>query len=81
MSPNCHFSSAQLGVVRHTRLAGLRLSLLFHFLANLTQQVSRVGHFELQARWFQLQHLCFNHASIPQFHRPRSSARANDPFG
>lgn len=43
MSPNCHFSSAQLGVVRHTRLAGLRLSLLFHFLANLTQQVSRLG--------------------------------------
>jgi len=47
MSPNCHFSSAQLGVVRHTRLAGLRLSLLLHFLANLTQQASRLGHFEL----------------------------------
>jgi len=37
MSLNCHFSSAQLGVVRRNRLVGLRLSLLFHFLANLTQ--------------------------------------------
>jgi hypothetical protein len=41
MSLNCHFSSAQLGVVRRTRLAGLRLSLLFRFLATLTQQA---GH-------------------------------------
>jgi len=41
MSPNCHFSSAQLGVVRRTGLAGLRLSHLFHFLATLTQQA---GH-------------------------------------
>jgi hypothetical protein len=38
MNLNSHFSSAQLGVVRRTRLAGLRLSLLFRFLATLTQQ-------------------------------------------
>ena len=41
MSLHCRFSSAQLGVVRRTRLAGLRLSLLFRFLATLTQQA---GH-------------------------------------
>jgi len=36
---------------------------------------------QYKALSFQLQRLCFTRAGIPQFHRPRSGARANNPFG